>query len=245
MAERLTSFENRDGVGLLRLQRPEARNAMNSAMLEELVAHIAAARADDAVRVLVLASDDVRGLSAGADVREELDRDGAIRRMELFADLYEALVAFPRATVAACAGATVGGGAEAAIACDLRVAGDNLKLRFPGAALGVPVGPARLVTLCGLSVAKDLLLTSRVVGAEEAHRWGLVHRVVEAERTVEAAMELAAEVAQHDPASVAQIKELLHGHDGVLERTRQEGDGQTEFQRSGAGLPYRGSGPAP
>ena len=74
--------------------------------------------------------------------------------MELCAEFYDALTAFPKPTVAACHGACVGGGAEIAIACDLRVGGSNLRLRFPGAALGVPVGPARLVTLFGLSVAK-------------------------------------------------------------------------------------------
>ena len=99
--------------------------------------------------------------------------------------------AFPKPTVAACHGACVGGGAEIAVACDLRVGGSNLRLRFPGAALGVPVGPARLVTLCGLSVAKYLLLTSKEVDADVAYRWGLVHKVVPAPRTEEAALQLA------------------------------------------------------
>ena len=128
-------------------------------MLEELLGHLAAARDDEAVRVLVISSTDHMGLSAGADVREELDDEGGVRRMQLFADLYDELTGFPKPTVAACHGACVGGGAEIAVACDLRVGGSNLRLRFPGAALGVPVGPARLVTLCGLSVAKYLLLT--------------------------------------------------------------------------------------
>ena len=78
-----------EGVALLRLDRPEARNAINTQMLEELVGHLAAARDDDAVRVLVLSSTDQMGLSAGADIREELDEAGAVRRMELFARLYD------------------------------------------------------------------------------------------------------------------------------------------------------------
>ena len=173
------------GVALLRLEREEARNAMNTAMLEEMLAHIASAREDEEVRVLVLSSNDHLGLSAGADVREELDEEGGVRRMELFAQLYDELTAFPKPTVAVCHGACVGGGAEVAIACDLRVAGGNLRMRFPGAELGVPVGPARLVTLCGLSTAKYLLLTSRNVGADEALRMSLVHRVAPAARTEE------------------------------------------------------------
>jgi enoyl-CoA hydratase/carnithine racemase len=124
-----------------------------------------------------------------------------------------------------------------AVACDLRVAGGNLRMRFPGAALGVPVGPARLVSLCGLSVAKYLLLTSRNVGADEALRMNLVHRVAPAARTEEAALELAAEVAAHPPESVARMKQMLHDWDGVVERTAEEGRGQVEWQRSGPGLP--------
>src|SRR5690349_12155704 len=208
-------------------------------MLEELLAHLASAREDEAVRVLVVSSTDHMGLSAGADVREDLDRDGAIRRMQLFADLYDDLVGFPKPTIAACHGSVVGGGAEISVACDLRVGGSNLRLRFPGAELGVPVGPARLVTLCGLATAKYLLLTSRYVAADEALRLGLVHRVAPAAATEDSALELAAEVAAHPPEAVARLKQMLHRWDGVVERSADEGRGQVEWQRTGPGLPYR------
>jgi enoyl-CoA hydratase len=227
------------GVALLQLDRPDARNAINTRMLEELLEHLDAARADAGVRVLVVSSTDHMGLSAGADVREDLDDAGKVQRMELFARLYDELTGFPKPTVAACHGACVGGGAEIAVACDLRVGGGNLRLRFPGAALGVPVGPARLVTLCGLSVAKYLLLTSKEVAADDAHRWGLVHVLVPAARTEEAAIQLATQVAAHPPEAVARLKRTLHDWDGVEERSRSEGAGQVEWQRSGPGLPYR------
>jgi enoyl-CoA hydratase len=236
----LTSYSVEDGVAVLRLERPEARNAINTAMLEELIEHIAAARADDDARVLVISSNDHMGLSAGADVREELDEEGKVRRMELFARLYDDLTGFPKPTVAACHGACVGGGAEIAVACDLRVGGSNMRMRFPGGALGVPVGPARLATLCGLSVAKYLLLTGKDVGADLALRWGLVHKVAPAAATEEAAIQLALQVAANPPEAVATLKRMLHGWDGVEERSRAEGEGQVEWQRSGPGLPYHG-----
>ena len=235
----LTSYDVADGVALIRLERPEARNAINTQMLDELLEHLAAARDDDEVRALVVSSSDHMGLSAGADVREELDEAGRVRRMELFALLYDELTAFPKPTVAACHGAVVGGGAEIAVACDLRVGGSNLRLRFPGAALGVPVGPARLVTLCGLSVAKYLLLTSKEIAVDDAHRWGIVHQVVPAPRTEAAALQLAAQVAAHPPEAVARLKRMLHQWDGVEERSRAEGEGQVEWQLTGPGLPYR------
>jgi enoyl-CoA hydratase len=237
-AERTSYTVDGQGIALLRLERPEARNAIDTRMLEEMLEHLAAAGEDDSVRVLVVSSSDQMGLSAGADVKEQLDEEGKVHRMQLFADLYDAIVAFPKPTVAACHGDVVGGGAEIAIACDMRVGGANLRLRFPGAALGVPVGPARLVTLCGLAAAKYLLLSSRTVGADEALRLGLVNRVAPAASTEEAALELAGSVAAHRPEAVARLKRMLHGWDDVEGRSRAEGRGQVEWQRSGPGLPY-------
>jgi enoyl-CoA hydratase len=235
----LTSYSvDEAGVALLRLEREQARNAINTAMLEELLGHLATAREDEAARVLVISSNDHLGLSAGADVREELDEAGRVQRMELFARLYDELTGFPKPTVAACHGSVVGGGAEIAVACDLRVAGGNLRMKFPGGELGVPVGAARLVTLCGLSTAKYLLLTARNVSADEALRLGLVHRVAPAARTEEAALELATEVAGHPPEALARLKRMLLEWDGVVERSAEEGRGQVEWQRAGPGLPY-------
>ncbi len=226
-----------DAVAVIQLDRPEARNAINTPMLEELLEHLERAHGDDQVRALVISSTDHMALSAGADVREELDAEGQVHRMELFSRLYEVLTGFPKPTVAACHGACVGGGAEVAIACDLRVGGANLRMRFPGAALGVPVGPARLVTLCGLSVAKYLLLTSKEIAADEAHRWGLVHKLTPPPRTEAAAIQLAAQVAEHPPEAVARLKRMLHEWDDVEGRSRAEGEGQIDWARSGPGLP--------
>lgn len=240
MSDLLTTYDvDHEGVALLRLDRPASRNAINTPMLEELLAHLATAKADENVRVLVISSTDAMGLSAGADVKEDLDQEGAIRKMQLFADLYDELTGFPKPTIAACHGACVGGGAEIAVACDIRIGGSNLRLRFPGAGLGVPVGPARLVTLCGLSVAKYLLLTSKEIAVDEAFRWGLVHKVAPAPRTEEAALQLAAQMSLHPPESVARIKRMLHEWDGVEERSRAEGAGQVGWQREGPGLGYR------
>lgn len=234
----VTSYSvDEQGIALIRLNRPQARNAINTQMLTELLEHLAVARGDEAVRVLVISSADHLGLSAGADVREQLDDEGKVRRMQLFADLYDQVVAFPKPTIAACHGDVVGGGAEIAVACDMRVGGANLRLRFPGAALGVPVGPARLVTLCGLAAAKYLLLSSRTIGADEALRMGLVNRVAPAASTEQAALELAAGVAAHPPEATAQLKRMLHEWDDIVGRSAAEGRGQVEWQRSGPGLP--------
>ena len=237
MSERVTTYSVEErGIALLRLERPQSRNAIDTQMLVELLEHLAVAREEEAVRVLVFSSADHLGFSAGADVREDLDEQGHVRRMQLFADLYDAVVSFPKPTIAACHGDVVGGGAEIAIGCDLRVGGSNLRMRFPGAALGVPVGPARLVTLCGLAAAKYLLFSSRTVAADEALRLGLVNRVAPAAGTEEAALELAADVAAHAPESVAQLKRMLHRWDDVEGRSAIEGKGQVEWIEQGPGF---------
>jgi enoyl-CoA hydratase len=229
----VTSYElDGRGIAVLRLERPERRNALDTQALAELLEHLAVARGDAAVRVLVVSSSDQMALSAGADVKEELDAEARVRRMQMFAALYDAIVGFPRPTIAVCHGDVVGGGAEIAVACDLRVGGSNLRMRFPGAALGIPVGPARLVTLCGLAAAKYLLLTARTVGADEALRLGLVNRVAPAAGAEQAALELAAAVASHPPEGVARLKRMLHEWDDVEGRSRVEGEGQVEWQRN-------------
>src|SRR5258708_38211942 len=100
--------------------RPKSGNAIDTQMLVEMLEHLAVARGDEAVRVLAVSSSDQMGLSAGADIKEDLDEEGKVRRMQLFADVYDAIVAFPKPPVAACHGDGVGGSAAIAVACDLR-----------------------------------------------------------------------------------------------------------------------------
>jgi enoyl-CoA hydratase len=234
-AERTAYEVDEQGVAVLRLQRPQCRNAIDTRTLVEMLEHLAVAHADAAVRALVVSSSDQMALSAGADVKEELDAEGRVRRMQLFADLYDAIVGFPKPTIAVCHGDVVGGGAEVAVACDMRVGGSNLRMRFPGAALGIPVGPARLVTLCGLATAKYLLLSSRTIGADEALRLGLINRVAPAAAAELAALELAAAVAAHPPEGVARLKRMLHEWDDVEGRSRAEGEGQVEWASTDSG----------
>lgn len=229
-----------DGVAVLRLDRPEVRNALDTATIEALVDALADAAADDAVRALVVSTTSERALCAGADIGEPLDAAGGVARMEAFARLYAAIEAFPAATVCVCVGNTVGAGAEIAAGCDLRVGGDNLKLAWAGARLGVPVGPARLVPLVGLGAAKDLVLTGRVVGMEEAAALGFLQRTAPAAAAEAVALELAAQVAAHPGAGVRTLKALFRELDAPAERVALENERLVEFQRHGAGLPSGG-----
>jgi enoyl-CoA hydratase len=229
-----------DGIELLRLDRPEVRNAMDTALLAELGAALDELAADATLKVLVLSTTSSRAFSAGADVSEQLDHAGGVARMELFARLYTAIEAFPAPTIAVCVGNVVGAGAEVAAGCDLRVGGDNLKLVFPGARLGVPVGVARLVPLVGLSKARELVFTGRVVGAPEADALGLLARRAPEDEAEAAALALAREIAVHPTAGLRHLKQLFREYEGTTHRVARENEEIVAFQRDGTGLPYGG-----
>ncbi len=224
---------------VLRLDRPARRNAMDSELLEALLGALDELVADGDLRALVFSTTDVKALCAGADVSEELDADGQVARMELFARFYAAVEAFPAPTIAVCVGNVVGAGAELAAGCDLRVGGDNLKLAWVGAKMGAPVGPARLVPLVGLSRAKQLIFTARVVGMEEADRLGLLHVTAAADAAEGVALEVARAVAEHDPENVRRLKRMFRDLEGTEGRVAYENGLLVEVQRAGGGLRTR------
>jgi enoyl-CoA hydratase/carnithine racemase len=228
-----------DGVEVLRLNRPDKRNALDTATLDLLLAELDRLASDDTLRVLVFSSTASRAFCAGADVGEELDADGGVQRMARFTRLYEHVDDFPTATIAVCVGNVVGAGGEIAAGCDLRVGGDNLRLSWAGARLGVPVGPARLGPLIGVSRAKDFVLTGRVVGCEEAAAVGFLHRTAAADDAEAAALDLARQVAAQSPQGVRVIKQMFRDLDDTPRRVAYENERLMQFQRTGAGLPRR------
>ena len=225
------------GIEVLRLDRPQARNALGSESLADLEAGLAELAADRELRVLVLSTTDPKAFCAGADVREALDHEGGVARMEAFARVYAAVEAFPAATVCVCVGNVVGAGAELAAGCDLRVGGDNLKLMWAGARMGAPVGPARLVPLVGLSAAKELILTGETIGMERARELGLLHRTAPAAEAEAVAIELARAVAAHDPGGVRALKVMFAELGQGPERVARENQLLVDWQRTGSGLP--------
>ncbi|MBJ7330183.1 MAG: enoyl-CoA hydratase/isomerase family protein [Solirubrobacteraceae bacterium] len=223
------------GVEVLRLNRPDARNALHTPSLVELLEVLRAVSADPEVRVLVLSTTSTVAFCAGADVGEKLDHDGGVRRMELFCDLYREFEALPMPTVCVCVGNVLGAGTEIAATCDLRVGGDNLKLGWVAGRLGVPVGPARLVPLVGVARAKDLAFTTRVIGADEAASLGLVSEVVPAAEAEAAAVALAARVAENR--GIRQLKQIFRGLEETQDRVEFENELLMRFQREEGGLP--------
>lgn len=219
----LVSATRRDAVTTIRLERPEERNALNTALLGELLEAVAESAADERCRCIVLTGAGI-GFSAGADLHESLDQSADVRRMELFGQVFETVAGSSVPTIAAVRGACVGGGAELAAACDIRVADHTATFRFPGAVRGYPIGAAKLVGLVGLGAAKDLVLTGRTMTAEEALRVGFVQHLVGDEQAIAVARQLAAHVAQGDRATVTYLKRLFDRFSGLSERIAVEND---------------------
>ncbi|MCX2728122.1 enoyl-CoA hydratase/isomerase family protein [Thermomicrobium sp. 4228-Ro] len=207
--------ERRDGVLLLRLNRPEKLNAIDEQMLRELCAALEEARLDDAVRVVVLTGNE-RAFSAGADIDgfanvtvEEL----ATSRSDL--PQWDIIRRFPKPLIAAVAGIVFGGGLELTLACDIVVAAQTARFAAPEIRIGlIPgAGGTQLLTRrFGKYRAMELVLTGREFSADEAERLGLVNVVTPPEEYLDRALELARQIAQHSPAAVRAAKAaIVHG----------------------------------
>jgi len=195
MTEVFVTLERRpDNVALIRLDRPKA-NALSGAVLGQLQA-VATELQDDPPGAVVLWGGR-RIFAAGADI-VELPESGADAVGANFAGALGALAALPRITIAAVNGYALGGGLELALACDLRVCGENARFGLPEVLLGVIPGGGgtqRLPRLIGASRAKELIFTGRQMRAEEALAIGLVNRVVAPDFVLESALAWAAELA--------------------------------------------------
>ena len=212
-----------DGVVLIRLDRPQALNALNSQLMQELSRCVEALDRDDAVRCLVLTGSD-KAFAAGADIKEmaQLTYAQAFRE-NLFAETSERITRARKPIIAAVAGYALGGGCELAMMCDFIIAAETAKFGQPEVTLGVMPGiggTQRLTRLVGKSKAMDMMLTGRMMDAAEAERSGLVSRVVPADRLLDEAMTAARKIAALSPLAVVMNKELV---DTALETTLTEG----------------------
>lgn len=207
----------RDGVGTITLNRPSRLNAFAGAMREQLRGAVETAAADRACRVIVITGAG-RGFCSGADVKAmaELIRTGDDERfselVEAGMQVVRAIRAAPQPVIAAVNGPAAGAGASLAIACDFRIASDTATLGFTFTRIGLhPDWGASffLPRLVGPGRAAELILSGRVVGAEEAGRIGLFERVVPASGWDDAVTSLATELTQRPPLAVAAAKRTL------------------------------------
>ena len=207
--------ERRGPVLLLRLNRPEARNALNAELVAALHAEVAAAQTDQGVRCVVLCGAR-RAFSAGADLKALRELGAASSEAnradsQRLADLLHLIYTGSKPVVAAVEGAAVAGGAGLASACDLVVAGEGAQFGYTEVRLGfvAAIVMVFLLRCIGEKHARELLLTGRLVSATEAHRMGLVNEVAPDGQAEARALELAAEIAEASSTALASTREML------------------------------------
>jgi enoyl-CoA hydratase len=212
MSAQYVLVETRDRVGLITLNRPQALNALNDGLMDELGAALLAFDADDAVGAIVVTGSP-KAFAAGADVAAMKDL-GFLEayRSEFITRNWEQIRRVRKPVIAAVAGYALGGGNELAMACDIIIAGDNARFGQPEIKLGIIPGAGgtqRLPRAVGKAKAMDLILTGRMMDAQEAERAGLVSRVVPADKVLEEALAAAAVIASYSLASVMMAKEAV------------------------------------
>ena len=212
MSSETIVVEKRGRVGVIRLNRPQALNALNIALRNELLAAVESLDADADIGCILVAGSD-KAFAAGADIKEMVDKSYIDVSGADYAADYERLARARKPIIAAVAGFALGGGCELAMMCDLIIAADNAKFGQPEIKLGVIPGiggTQRLTRAIGKAKAMDLILTGRMMDAAEAERSGLVARVVPAASLMEEAMKIAETIASMSLPSLLAAKEAVN-----------------------------------
>ena len=203
--------ETHDKVGLIRLNRPQALNALNSELMAELNAALDGFEADDSIGCVVVTGSE-KAFAAGADIKEMQNKTFIEAYLGDFISKWDPAGQRRKPVIAAVAGFALGGGCELAMMCDFIIAADNAKFGQPEIRLGVIPGSGgtqRLTRFVGKSKAMDLCLTGRMMDAAEAERCGLVSRVVPAAELMTEALAAAAKIAGLSPVAVTVCKEMV------------------------------------
>ncbi len=199
------------GVGLLRLNRPQARNALSAEMREQIAAALAGFDADPAVRCIVVAGSE-KVFAAGADIRAMAERPLDAAPDPAGIEFWRKVAATEKPLIAAVAGFALGGGCELALACDMIVADEKARFGQPEITLGIIPGGGgtqRLTRAIGKQRAMEYVLTGRLFEAETAQEWGIVNLVVKKGRWLDEAIELARTVAARAPLATRLAKQAV------------------------------------
>jgi enoyl-CoA hydratase len=204
--------ETRGRVGLIRLNRPQALNALNRALVHDLTRALDAFEADANIGCIVITGSD-KAFAAGADIKEMADKTFDQAYLGDFAANWDRAATVRKPVIAAVAGFALGGGCELAMQCDLIIAADNAKFGQPEIKLGVIPGiggTQRFTRAVGKAKAMDIMLTGRMMDVEEAERSGLVARIVPLAGLVEEAVKVAETIASMSLPSVLAAKEAVN-----------------------------------
>lgn len=221
-AEVLDAAGATGGVGLVTVDRPEKRNALSAQVLAEIGSVLDAWEADDAVGAVVFTGAGEKAFIAGADIAQLEHYDLAHGLAAHMHRLYDRIEDFPKPTLAAINGVAMGGGLELAMSCDLRIAAEGARMALPEPALGVLPGAGgtqRLTRLVGRGRALEMIMTGRVLSAEQAERYGLVTEVTAPGELLGRSRETLASVLAKGPLAIRLAKLVVGAGGDVDQRT--------------------------
>jgi enoyl-CoA hydratase/carnithine racemase len=205
--------EDHEAVRLIRLNRPEALNALNGALMDELTAVLDQGEADPTLRCFVITGSE-RAFAAGADIKEMAAKSYAdVFTEDFITRNWERVTRCRKPVIAAVAGYALGGGCELAMMCDFIIAAENARFGQPEINLGVSPGAGgtqRMTRFIGKSKAMDMVLTARMMDADEAERCALVSRVVPLAELIPTALDVAKKIAALSPLAVMMTKEMVN-----------------------------------
>jgi enoyl-CoA hydratase/carnithine racemase len=213
-----------EGVAVVTINRPDARNAVNQQVRTDLRAALADLRVDDAVGAVIFTGAGERAFIAGADIAQLRHYTMHTALQSELQALYDEIEAFEKPTIAAVNGYALGGGCELAMACDIRIASENARFGLPETTLSVLPGAGgtqRLGRLVGIGRAIELILTGRLVDAAEARQIGLVTSVVAADELIDRAREIAGQILAKGPLAVRLAKLVVRSGLDADQRTGQ------------------------
>jgi len=207
-------YEKKDAIASVTLNRPEALNVYNIQMRDDLFEVLSAIRDDDEIRVVIFKGEGEKAFCAGADLSEFLTAPPPTeaRRIRFERDVWGLFLRIPQPLIAALHGYVLGSGIEIALCCDIRIASDDATFGLPEVGLGIiPAagGTQTLPRTIGKARALEMLLTNRWIDANEALKIGLVNRVVEKDKLIKTAEEMAGTIASHDPHAVRNAKQAV------------------------------------
>jgi len=206
--------EQKDVVGIIKMNRPESLNALNIETLGEIRDAMTSLNTDEDVKVLIFTGEG-KGFIAGADIKQmkDMNEDEAREFCNLGQKIFDIIENLDKPVIAAVNGFALGGGCELAMACDIRIASEHAKFGQPEVNLGIIPGfggTQRLARLVGKGIAKELIFTGEMIDAQTAFRLGLVNKVVSAENLLDEAITMAQKIASKGPVAILIAKSVIN-----------------------------------
>jgi len=204
--------ETRGRVGLITLNRPQAMNALNNQLLNEMMDALDAFDKDENIGAMVITGNE-KAFAAGADIKEMTDKSSQEMEDEKRVSVFAGIMSIEKPVIAAVSGWALGGGCEIALSCDMIVASDSSKFGLPEVTIGVIPGAGgtqRLTHAVGKAIAMEMVLNNRTLSAQEAFGFGMVNRVLPVSDYLDEALKLADEIASRAPMAVRAAKKMVN-----------------------------------